>query len=73
VILAIEAFETFKASSFVMSSVLPSNFDVPSVPFGLPHVFPDAFTAASASFVRKESNSRSISAKRLNIVTITLV
>ena len=49
-----------------MSSFLPSSFDFPNEPLGLPIIFPFALAAANPSFVRSEIKSRSISANRPN-------
>ncbi len=71
IILAMDAMPTSFLSSSRISSSFPSSFDLPNAPLGLPITFPFARAAAIPSLVRSEIRSRSISANRLNMVTIT--
>ena len=70
VVLAIEAFETPNANNLLISSVCPSSFDLPKLPFGLPSFLPLPLAAARPSLVCMETNSRSASASKPNILTI---
>ena len=71
IILAIDVIPTAFSSNNRISLSLPSSFDLPMEFLGLPIALPFARAAVIPSFVRSEIRSRSISANKLNIVTIT--
>ncbi|MBF0530781.1 MAG: hypothetical protein HQK55_16245, partial [Deltaproteobacteria bacterium] len=70
-ILAMFAFVTFLSSKTRISAVFPSNRDFPG-PLGLPNFFPEALILDKGIFVRWEMRSRSSSANKEKMVTMTL-
>ena len=58
--------------NLLISSSLPSSFDLPIVPLGLPSSLPSALARFNPSLVLSLIKSLSISENRLNIVIITL-